>query len=209
MTERQVCPACGADRLEDVRATRETLARDGTRVEFADEWTFCEVCGEEFYTTEQSLAASRSRAAAVRTHEGFLTPEQIRSIRGRYDLTQEELERALGVGRKTVVRWEGGTVCQSRAMDTLLRLADEHPGVFAGIARRNGVQILVAGSGGVTMPSFFVNVNPAAVATAGVVSGVEIILASPVVHLSTETGGQGFRLVALPAGPQAKQAQAA
>jgi len=36
--------------------------------------------------------------------------------------SQHELERLLGTGAKTVVRWEKGTVCQSRAADRLLRL---------------------------------------------------------------------------------------
>ena len=42
-------------------------------------------------------------------------------------LSQADLEKTLGIGPKTVVRWEKGTVRQSRAADLLLRILAAHP----------------------------------------------------------------------------------
>lgn len=119
------CPFCGAEAVRATSATRTTNADDGTRLKYRERLSRCAHCGEEFFTHEQSLAASRSRAGVLRTHEGLLAPEDIRDIRGSYGLSQAQLERMLGLGAKTVVRWERGTVRQSQAADLLLRIVAE------------------------------------------------------------------------------------
>jgi len=119
------CPFCRADAVRVTSATRTTNADDGARLKYRERLSRCARCGEEFFTHEQSLAASRSRASVLRTHEGLLAPEEIRTMRARYGLSQAELERMLGLGAKTVVRWERGTVRQSQAADLLLRIVAE------------------------------------------------------------------------------------
>jgi len=119
------CPFCGAQAVRVASVTRTTTADDGVRLKYRERLSRCARCGEESLTHEQSLAASRSRASVLRTHEGLLAPEEIRNIRGRYGLSQAELERMLGLGAKTVVRWERGTVRQSQAADLLLRIVAE------------------------------------------------------------------------------------
>jgi HTH-type transcriptional regulator/antitoxin MqsA len=125
------CPICCSEELRVVAVPREIGADDGTLLGYADELFECVKCGEHFYSHGQAMASSRSRAAALRTHERLLTPAEIRDIRGRFDLSQADLEALLGVGAKTVVRWERGTVCQSRAVDALLRILEYFgPAVF-------------------------------------------------------------------------------
>jgi HTH-type transcriptional regulator/antitoxin MqsA len=123
------CAVCGADSVTVVREPRQVTADDGVTLSFEDEFSRCQRCGVDFYTHEQSLASSRASAGVLRTHEGLLSPEEIRSIRERLSLTQAQLEQALGVGAKTVVRWERGTVRQSRVADRLLRVLAAHPAV--------------------------------------------------------------------------------
>ena len=122
-----VCSICGAGEPRVVRARREVTAEDGTTLEFDDEFTRCEKCGVEYYTRDQSLAASRARAGALRAHEGLLSPQEIRAIREQLGYTQAQLEQALGVGPKTIVRWEKGTVRQSRLADRFLRTLAAYP----------------------------------------------------------------------------------
>jgi len=56
-----------------------------------------------------ALAGRTARTApGVAPASPLLAPEEIRSIRARYGLSQAELERMLGLGAKTVVRWEPG-----------------------------------------------------------------------------------------------------
>ncbi|MDP3940572.1 MAG: type II toxin-antitoxin system MqsA family antitoxin [Deltaproteobacteria bacterium] len=140
MTGFPVCPSCKQATLVPTRTAQSVRAPDGGVLNYEDELTTCSTCGEAFYTPEQSLASSRARAAVLRTHAGLLSPLEIREIRAAYGLSQAQLEKALGLGAKTVVRWERGSVCQSKAVDNLLLIARDFPGVFEAVARRNGVE---------------------------------------------------------------------
>ena len=126
------CPACRSDDLE---VTRRDGSVSGGMVSFPDELTRCTACGEEFYTYEQSMASSRAYATAIREAEQFPSPDAIRQTRLALRMTQQQFERALGVGKKTVVRWERGTVPPSGAAGGMLWLAARHPEVFLEYAR--------------------------------------------------------------------------
>jgi HTH-type transcriptional regulator/antitoxin MqsA len=84
----------------------------------------CAECEEEYYTGTQARDSTARLQALRRAREGLLTPEEIRQIRYRHRLSQRALEKILGLGPKTVVRWERGTVLQSKAADDVLRLID-------------------------------------------------------------------------------------
>ena len=87
----------------------------------------CGDCGEEYFEGRelQILDAEYSRQARVA--EGLLQPSEIRAIRESLGMTQARFEQLLGVGPKTVVRWENGTVFQSKAVDRLIRLVGAVP----------------------------------------------------------------------------------
>jgi HTH-type transcriptional regulator/antitoxin MqsA len=89
----------------------------------------CERCGESVFTPEQSREASRKVKSLVRERLGLLPPEAIVGIRKGCNLSQEELERLFGLGKKVVVRWERGRVLQSKTADVLLRLMDQNPAI--------------------------------------------------------------------------------
>jgi putative zinc finger/helix-turn-helix YgiT family protein len=125
------CPVCENGVAEPLQRTAQKRLKSGTVVSYTDELSRCRECGEEFYTYEQSRAHSQALSAAVRQAEGLFAPAEIRRLRIRLSMTQEQFERALGVGRKTVVRWERGTVVPSRAANALLWIADRYPSVFA------------------------------------------------------------------------------
>lgn len=91
----------------------------------------CASCGEVYFAPGEADAAARTAATIVREREGLLTSDEIIALRSTLGLTQVELERVLGVGPKTVVRWERGTVFQSRAVDTLLRVLRAVPAARA------------------------------------------------------------------------------
>jgi putative zinc finger/helix-turn-helix YgiT family protein len=132
-----LCPHCDA-RTRLVTEHRTMDADDGTPLAWTDELYECVACGERFYTQAQSLESCRNYAASIRVHEHLLTPTDIRGIRVRFGLSQVGLEALLGVGAKTVVRWERGTVCQSRAVDLLLRILEScGPSVLERAKRRN------------------------------------------------------------------------
>jgi HTH-type transcriptional regulator/antitoxin MqsA len=123
---RYECAECGERSASLVREQAEvSIGRRSAVVE--DEHLRCDRCGAEYATPEQMDETQRRAVAAIRSAEGLLTPEEIIRIRMKLGLTQAQLEALLRTGPKTVVRWERGTVFQSAAADTLLRLLDHHP----------------------------------------------------------------------------------
>jgi len=123
--EMEFCPTCGG-LLDPVVEEREVTI--GTRVaSVLDEFSRCQVCEEDFYAPGQLDVTLRRASNVIRKEEGLLTPEEIRGIRERMGLSQHAFEKLLGVGPKTVVRWEKGTVFQNGATDSLLRVVSEFP----------------------------------------------------------------------------------
>ena len=82
----------------------------------------CDACGDVLYSPEQVDRAQEQVYAEIRRRENLLSPAEIASIRRGLGLKQDEFERLLGLGPKTVVRWESGRVFQSKAADALMRL---------------------------------------------------------------------------------------
>ncbi len=131
------CPACRSTELEIEREEKFARSERGKSVAYWQEFHRCRGCQEEFLTPAQSDASSRGHASALRKAERLVTPDEIVEARNRLGMTQDDFEIALGVGRKTVVRWERGTVVPSRAANGLLWFAVHYPSVFKKYARAN------------------------------------------------------------------------
>lgn len=129
-----------ADHLELIERVRD-FPIHGTIVPVREELYRCGICGEEEYSLEQAVTAERRASEVYRTQNGLLQPDEIAHLRRRWGITQAQLEDALGVGRKTVARWEAGRVLQSRALDNLLRAIDQFPAVLEFLAERQGAAL--------------------------------------------------------------------
>lgn len=101
----------------------------------------CAACAEEYLTPDQMDEVQRRASARIREEEGLLLPEEIRALRERLALTQREFEKLLGVGQKTVARWERGTVFQNPSTDALLRVLQSIPDAVEFLAQRHGVKL--------------------------------------------------------------------
>jgi putative zinc finger/helix-turn-helix YgiT family protein len=120
------CPACGADRLEEVNGdfTTQIEGPDGKPLALSVPhvtWRHCASCDEDFLDDHASEAITAAHRAALK----LLTAEEIRSLRHRLGKTQTEMSELLGIGEKTYCRWESGTHFQSEAFDRYLRLLEE------------------------------------------------------------------------------------
>ncbi|MHB1193485.1 MAG: type II toxin-antitoxin system MqsA family antitoxin [Longimicrobiales bacterium] len=133
------CPVCGG-RLVPVSEVREIRIGQRTTV-VPDAFSRCTGCGEELYAPGQMEAVQRRASAQIRKDEGLLLPREIREIRESLGLSQQAFERLLGVGPKTVVRWERGTVFQNRATDSLLRIIRAFPQAARFLAARHGIEV--------------------------------------------------------------------
>jgi HTH-type transcriptional regulator / antitoxin MqsA len=114
----------------------------GTEV-VADQTRYrCDRCGEERLTAAQSDAWEERIHAAYEAHpRRRLLPREVRALRERLQLSQPQLEAALGLGEKTVVRWEAGRVVQNQATDDLLRLIDRDPSALRFLAELHGAAV--------------------------------------------------------------------
>lgn len=118
----ETCPICGEGPLREVVRDRH-LTMNGTHVVVhGDVITECAHCHDLFYTGVQAKNADRKANDERRRAEGLLTSGELKAIRHDLALSQSQLEAALGVGPKTVVRWESGTAVQGKAIDDVLRL---------------------------------------------------------------------------------------
>lgn len=77
--------------------------------------------GQDFLTPESSELIERTRAR----HLGFLHGKDIRDLRKRLGLTQDELATLLDCGEKSLSRWESGRGLPSGIVNKFLRLLDE------------------------------------------------------------------------------------
>lgn len=72
--------------------------------------------GEEVLTPESVELIEKTQAR----HMGLMSPEDIKDLRSRLDLTQEEMSRLLQLGAKSYTRWESGRARPSRSLNILL-----------------------------------------------------------------------------------------
>lgn len=119
------CVLCGKPAIT-VKAKRPGRYKAEV-VEVDSEFFRCEPCQENFFSPEQMRAHFRAVKNEIRKKYGLLPPERIAQIRRNLNLTQEQLERLLGTGPKTIVRWESGKVIQGRSHDNILRLLERDP----------------------------------------------------------------------------------
>jgi putative zinc finger/helix-turn-helix YgiT family protein len=130
---------CGG--VWDTHTARAQIKLRGITVDVDQEFFQCTECGERRVTRKQAAAAQEAANALLRKREQFLTPGEIREIRDGLGLTQEQLEQALGLGAKTVVRWENGRIIPQRSTDDLLRLIRRDPTALRFLAELHGAQL--------------------------------------------------------------------
>lgn len=133
------CHLCGTESL--LVEERRTVPVGDRAVEIVDTFYRCTGCDEAFYTFEMADESLRRGVAALRAEDGLLAPEEIAALRDRWGLSQAAMERLIGAGAKTVVRWERGTVVQNRTADTLLRVLSANPSAVEWLAAERGVRL--------------------------------------------------------------------
>lgn len=147
------CEACGQRALRRVRRPHEhEISHDGrppVKVRIPDlEVIACTnpACPDPAASVQLDDDALRRIGEETCRQLGLLTPAEIRAGRKKLGLKQRELQELLGLGGNSLSRWEKGRVYQSRAMDTLLRLAFDLPGAIPALRRVRRLDRAVAGS---------------------------------------------------------------
>jgi len=95
----------------------------------------CEVCGQDAWIPEVDDENLDRAYAEYRKAHGLLNPDEIKSIREKYGLSQVAFARILGFGEKTIARYENGSL-QDEAPNNLLLLV-KNPESFMVLFQRN------------------------------------------------------------------------
>lgn len=84
----------------------------------------CAECGELISVPEYDRLNEKEFLGKYRELCGLLQPEEIKATREKYGLSQANFAKLLGMGEKTITRYENGSV-QDEAHDTLIRAAQD------------------------------------------------------------------------------------
>ena len=121
------CPYCDTGIMRPAKVPYEMTFRGKSYTIPDADVMACDKCGEFVFAPGQSDALQRRASDLARKDMGLLTGAEIAAFRKQHGLTQSELERVLGAPRKSVARWEIGSVLQSKTVDTFLRLLMTRP----------------------------------------------------------------------------------
>ena len=117
------CPVCGSKLLERTK-TEEFKYKEQT-TELRTFFLVCNKCSTETALNTEDIPKKKIRFQL--SVDGYLTDEDIKRIRRKLGLNQQEMAEKLRVGAKNFTRYETLKVRQSRAMDDLLRVLDAYP----------------------------------------------------------------------------------
>lgn len=121
------CPECGTPMRE--KKGRLKLPVNGEEIAVTgSSHLSCPKCHEVVLRFDDARRLRQRALESYRQTYELLSADEIRSIRGRFGLTQAELARLLRLGANTISRWEAGRNVQTASMDMLLRVIRDLPG---------------------------------------------------------------------------------
>ena len=118
------CPKCGDFRPYEVKEERETYPVKNEPVEIMAKVSYCKCCGEMLWNEELDDVNLKMAFDVYKNHHDLLTSEKVKRIREKYGLSQALFSKLLGLGEKTITRYENGSI-QDVAHNSLLLLADK------------------------------------------------------------------------------------
>lgn len=129
MNDKTLCPLCGEGHLTP--GTEEMVTqyagKQGTvTLRFAE----CYACGSEITGDADSRANKRAVLAFRKSVDGLMTGTEIRAVREKYGITQDQAARLFGGGPKAFSKYESDDVAHSEAMNNMLRLVRQSEDTF-------------------------------------------------------------------------------
>ena len=120
-----ICPETGAPMYRGVRPM--TLTYKGESLTFDMPGWYCDQSEESIHTGEDMKISDRKLNLLKARSEKLLVPEEIRRIRKKLHLSQEEAGLLIGGGPRAFQKYESGDLLPSRAVSSALILLDHDP----------------------------------------------------------------------------------
>lgn len=126
---RKYCYACEEESEYRIVSKAEKFPVRGESIEVDSKVCICSTCGEEIFCKELDYENLEKVYAVYRGKHGLLSPNDIRTIRERYGLSQRGLSRVLGWGDITMHRYESGAL-PDRVHSDLLKMISSPEGML-------------------------------------------------------------------------------
>ena len=129
MDDKTLCPLCGEGHITPRTESLETEYR-GQQGTVTLRYAECDACGSEITGDADGRANKRAVLAFRKSVDGLLTGAEIRALREKLGITQEQASRLFGGGPKAFSKYEADDVAPSEAMNTLLCLVRRSEDAF-------------------------------------------------------------------------------
>jgi HTH-type transcriptional regulator/antitoxin MqsA len=129
MNDKTLCPLCGEGHITPRTESLQTEyhGQQGTvTLRYAE----CDACGSEITGDADGRANKRAVMAFRKSVDGLLAGAEIRALREKLGITQEQASRLFGGGPKAFSKYEADDVAHSEAMNTLLCLVRRSEDAF-------------------------------------------------------------------------------
>ena len=138
MSQKKICPVCGAGHLTR-QSVVEKITYNGSTEAYDHVFSICDVCLVDQVDAEEMRLNKRAVIRLKKVIDGLLTGEEVRSLRNRWCITQDEASLVFGGGPKAFSKYETDDVIQSESMDKLIRTAAKFPQVFSELCSSAGI----------------------------------------------------------------------
>ncbi len=129
-----VCPTTGVPMHRDMRPV--TLTYKSETITFDMPGWYCNASDESIHTGADMKVSDRMLNLLKAKAERLLEPAEIRRIRKKLGLTQEQAGELIGGGPRAFQKYETGDLLPSRAISSALVLLDHDPNALAVLKRR-------------------------------------------------------------------------
>lgn len=138
MNAKELCPICGEGHVE-MRVEGVESEYKGRKDLVPMHYKVCDACASDFAGSDESRLNKRAIIAFHKAVDGLLTGAEIRALREKYSMTQQQAARLFGGGPVAFSKYENDDVAHSDAMDALLRLVFASPEAFWTLAQQKGM----------------------------------------------------------------------
>lgn len=129
------CPICEREVESVVKTISETYPVKGEDITINAQVRYCSCCHTDIWDDALDSQNLLNAYFVYRTKHGLLHPEDIRATREKYNLSQTAFARILGLGDKTITRYENGSIPDS-APNNLIFLCQQ-PSIFENLLEKN------------------------------------------------------------------------
>lgn len=125
MNKKYYCQKCNKMMDSEVVERLETLSIRGEVIQLKVKMRVCKECGEPLADDELDDISLKQFYDEYRRKNNLLFPNEIKKIREKYNMSQTEFAKLLGMEEKTITRYENGTI-QERTHDNLIRAVNNN-----------------------------------------------------------------------------------